>query len=172
MIIDQLPEISTVQETDEIPVERGTTTYKSTLQKLKDLVASLLTKSDVGLGNVDNVRQYSADNPPPYPVTSVNNKNGDVSIEKSDVGLGNVDNVRQVSQTAADLSNVDLNDYRASGFYYIRTGVANAPADWCWCIVCNGIGTMQMCVIANRIYVRCYTGSPLAWTNWKSVALS
>lgn len=65
MIIDQLPEISTVQETDEIPVERGTTTYKSTLQKLKDLVASLLTKSDVGLGNVDNVRQYSVENPPP-----------------------------------------------------------------------------------------------------------
>jgi hypothetical protein len=44
MIIDQLPEISTVQETDEIPVERGTTTYKSTLRKLKDLVASLLIK--------------------------------------------------------------------------------------------------------------------------------
>lgn len=64
MIIDQLPEVSAVQETDEIPVERGKTTYKSTLQKLKDLVASLLTKSDVGLGNVDNVRQYSAENPP------------------------------------------------------------------------------------------------------------
>lgn len=64
MIIDQLPNLASVQETDEIPVERGTTTYKSTLQKLKDLVASLLTKSDVGLGNVDNVRQYSANNPP------------------------------------------------------------------------------------------------------------
>lgn len=37
MIIDQLPEISDVQETDEIPVERGTTTYKTTIQKLKDL---------------------------------------------------------------------------------------------------------------------------------------
>lgn len=69
MIIDQLPEVSAVQETDEIPVERGTTTYKSTLQKLKNLVASLLTKSDVGLGNVDNVRQYSADNPPILVVT-------------------------------------------------------------------------------------------------------
>lgn len=56
MIIDQLPEISTVQETDEIPVERGTTTYKSTLQKL------------------------------PYPVTSVNNKTGAVSLAAADVG--------------------------------------------------------------------------------------
>lgn len=27
------------------------------------------TKADVGLGNVDNVRQYSAQNPPPYPVS-------------------------------------------------------------------------------------------------------
>lgn len=28
------------------------------------------TKSEVGLGNVDNVKQYSASNPPPYPATT------------------------------------------------------------------------------------------------------
>lgn len=39
------------------------------------------TKSEVGLGNVDNVKQYSASNPPPYPVTSVNGKTGAVTIE-------------------------------------------------------------------------------------------
>lgn len=39
------------------------------------------TASEVGLGNVDNVKQYSASNPPPYPVTSVNGKTGDVTIE-------------------------------------------------------------------------------------------
>lgn len=84
------------------------------------------TKADVGLGNVENVRQYSASNPPPYPVTSVNGMTGDVVIQstgeggginvetdptvpawakeanpptysKTDVGLGNVDNVRQYS---------------------------------------------------------------------------
>ena len=44
------------------------------------------TKSEVGLGNVDNVRQYSADNPPPYPVRSVNGKTGAVSLGASDVG--------------------------------------------------------------------------------------
>lgn len=38
------------------------------------------SKSEVGLGNVDNVKQYSADNPPPYPVTSVNGKTGAVTI--------------------------------------------------------------------------------------------
>lgn len=38
------------------------------------------TKAEVGLGNVDNVRQYSTINPPPYPVTSVNGKTGAVTI--------------------------------------------------------------------------------------------
>ena len=56
-------------------------------------------KSDIGLGNVDNVKQYSASNPPPYPVTSVNGKTGAVTLGKSDVKLGNVDNVRQYSDT-------------------------------------------------------------------------
>ena len=40
----------------------------------------ILGKSDVGLGNVDNVQQYSATNPPPYPVTSVNGQTGAVTI--------------------------------------------------------------------------------------------
>lgn len=38
-------------------------------------------KSDIGLGNVDNAKQYSATNPPPYPVTSVNGQTGDVTLE-------------------------------------------------------------------------------------------
>ena len=40
----------------------------------------VLTKSDIGLGSVDNVRQYSASNPPPYPVTSVNGSTGTVTV--------------------------------------------------------------------------------------------
>lgn len=48
------------------------------------------SKSDVGLGNVDNVQQYSTTNPPPYPVTSVNGQTGAVSLSipssASDVG--------------------------------------------------------------------------------------
>lgn len=43
-------------------------------------------KSDIGLGNVDNIKQYSATNPPPYPVTSVNGKTGDVTIDVSGGG--------------------------------------------------------------------------------------
>lgn len=44
------------------------------------------TKSEVGLGNVDNVKQYSASNPPPYPVTKVNGKTGNVVLDAEAVG--------------------------------------------------------------------------------------
>ena len=40
-----------------------------------------MAKGDVGLSNVDNVKQYSADNPPPYPVTSVNGETGAVNLD-------------------------------------------------------------------------------------------
>ena len=41
-----------------------------------------LNAASVGLGNVDNVKQYSASNPPPYPVTSVNGKTGAVTVHE------------------------------------------------------------------------------------------
>ena len=70
-----------------------------------------LTSEDVGLSNLDNERQYSASNPPPYPVASVNGKTGAVSLtandigarpsdwtpSKSNIGLGLVENERQYS---------------------------------------------------------------------------
>lgn len=39
-----------------------------------------LDKADVGLSNVANVLQYSEQNKPPYPVTSVNGQKGDVEL--------------------------------------------------------------------------------------------
>lgn len=49
-------------------------------QPIVDKVAQLtVSKATVGLNNVDNVRQYSANNPPPYPVTSVDGFTGDVT---------------------------------------------------------------------------------------------
>ena len=44
------------------------------------------TAAEVGLGNVDNIKQYSKNNPPPYPVTSVNGKTGAVNINATDIG--------------------------------------------------------------------------------------
>ena len=43
--------------------------------------AVVLDKTDIGLSNVANVAQYSASNPPPYPVTSVNGQTGDVIVQ-------------------------------------------------------------------------------------------
>lgn len=48
-----------------------------------------LGKSDVGLGNVDNVKQYSASNPPPYPVTSVNGSTGAVTVSVPSAATAN-----------------------------------------------------------------------------------
>ena len=71
----------------------GSLAFKSTVAKT-DLASNVQTslekadsalqsvsKSDVGLGNVDNVKQYSSSNPPPYPVTSVNGQTGDVEVQ-------------------------------------------------------------------------------------------
>ena len=49
--------------------------------------AVTLTKSDVSLGNVDNVKQYSASNPPPYPVTSVNGQTGAITIDSGGTNI-------------------------------------------------------------------------------------
>lgn len=70
----------------------GSLAFKSTVAKsdlARDVQTSLgkadsalqsVSKSDVGLGNVANERQYSSANPPPYPVTSVNGKTGAVTV--------------------------------------------------------------------------------------------
>lgn len=40
----------------------------------------IVTKAQIGLSNVDNVKQYSETNPPPYPVTSINGQTGTVTF--------------------------------------------------------------------------------------------
>lgn len=75
----------------------GALAFKSTVAKsdlAQDVQTSLgkadsalqsVSKSDVGLSNVANERQYSPDNPPPYPVTSVNGKTGAVTVPSVNV---------------------------------------------------------------------------------------
>lgn len=57
---------------------------KASLSRADSALQSV-SKSDVGLGNVANERQYSSANPPPYPVTSVNGKTGDVTVSSVNV---------------------------------------------------------------------------------------
>ena len=69
---------------------------------------SSVTKSDVGLGNVDNVKQYSASNPPPYPVTSVNGQTGDVEIQSG-------------SEAASYTATLTTSGWAQSGSRYAQT---------------------------------------------------
>lgn len=81
-----------------------------------------------------------------------------------------VSTIPKIQAPFQDLSSGDLDDLKGvdkTGFYYIRTGVAHAPQDWIWCLVIGGIGTVQLCFSQNNIFERAYTGSPLAWTEWK-----
>ena len=62
-----------------------------------------LNPAAVGLGNVDNVKQYSATNPPPYPVTSVNGQTGAVTIDIPSAGTSISTSVTQPSgQSSGD----------------------------------------------------------------------
>ena len=60
----------------------------------------VLSAADVGLSNVDNIRQYSKSNPPPYPVVSVNGKTGEVNLVANDVGAVSIDNITQTLGTS------------------------------------------------------------------------
>jgi hypothetical protein len=72
------------------------------------------TKNEVGLGNVDNVKQYSASNPPPYPVTSVNGKTGAVTVAVPEIVQATGDSAsavmsqKAVTDAIASLEQVQL----------------------------------------------------------------
>ena len=77
------------------------------------------SKSDVGLGNVDNVQQYSATNPPPYPVSSVNGQTGAVSLS--------------IPSTAADVGAIAAPASPATGAFLVWNGsawVAQTLSTW------------------------------------------
>lgn len=71
-----------------------------------------VTKAQIGLNNVDNVKQYSDSNPPPYPVTSVNGETGSVNLSASDVGarpdtwVPTLNNLG-ITATASELNKLD-----------------------------------------------------------------
>jgi hypothetical protein len=102
----------------------------------------VLTKSDVGLGNVDNTSdankpistatqaaldtKYSSTNPPPYPVTSVNSKTGAVSLTTDNVPATTTN--RYVP--AVPTSNPDTSYLNGNGvFSTLAVGGASSVAD-------------------------------------------
>lgn len=94
-----------------------------------------LNPAAVGLGNVDNVKQYSATNPPPYPVTSVNGKTGAATLTASDVGAATTGNIQAYLNrtTAVDESNTSYTSYMARGealFSTETTPTVNGTIAW------------------------------------------
>ena len=80
------------------------------------------SKSEVGLGNVDNVEQYSASNPPPYPVTSVNGKTGAVTVSVPTVPT--TTNILKGNGSGGLVAATRGSDYIASGNIIKQTLVA------------------------------------------------
>lgn len=119
----------------------GSLAFKSTVAKTdlaSDVQTSLgkadsalqsVTKSDIGLGNVDNVKQYSASNPPPYPVTSVNGKTGAVTVSVPTVP--STTNILKGNGSGGVVAATRGSDYIASGNITKQTLVASesTPAD-------------------------------------------
>lgn len=87
------------------------------------------TKSEVGLGNVDNVKQYSKDNPPPYPVTSVNGKTGAVTVPT--VSVPSTSAVLKGNGSGGIVAATRGSDYIASGNIVKQTlvNVETTPAE-------------------------------------------
>ena len=81
-----------------------------------------LAKGDVGLGNVDNVKQYSASNPPPYPVTSVNGKTGAVTVPS--VNVPSTASLLKGNGSGGMVAATRGSDYIASGNIVKQTLVA------------------------------------------------
>lgn len=146
-----------------------------------------LTKADIGLGSVDNVRQYSASNPPPYPVTSVAGKSGGaITLTKTDVGLGNVDNIADANQVkhgqqtldSASLSSNNLNNVTQPGWYVMAssnsvtnkpTGVAGFSLEVMLCADNKII--QKLYDDFTNIYIRIRTAST-TWSNWAQLSTS
>lgn len=87
--------IKTIQIEYDETVSVEANPYISTNEQTLSTTQQEQARKNIGLGNVDNIKQYSADNPPPYPVTSVNSKTGAVTLGASDVGAVSTDDVTQ-----------------------------------------------------------------------------
>ena len=77
---------------------------------------------------------------------------------------------------AISLKNVDLDNYKTTGFYYFQTGCTNAPASYLYCLV-FGRGAepaIQLGFVMGgsdyRIYCRKYANSK--WYDWVQITTS
>ena len=62
--ISLLPAASSLENSDFLAGVQGNRTKRFFLSSIKDWIKGWIVKADVGLGSVDNIRQYSKSNPP------------------------------------------------------------------------------------------------------------
>lgn len=135
------------------------------------------SKSEVGLGNVDNVKQYSASNPPPYPVTSVNGKTGAVTVSVPAVpstaailkGNGSGSMVAAVAgtdyaaashtHTQADVTG--LEDWDKAVLLKSSSVKTTLPTNTKWNSVCYGNGKF---VAITSTSIAAYSTDGINWT--------
>ena len=115
--------------------------------------AVVLGKSDVGLGNVDNVQQYSASNPPPYPVTSVNGQTGDVSIPVINPP-DFLNSIRVLQMTSGTLYS-----FVSTGGWYQMRAVNRGSSGACWASICNSDQSAYYALadVGTGTYIRAIT---------------
>ena len=130
-----------------------------------------LNAADVGLGNVDNIKQYSASNPPPYPVVSVNGKTGDVNLIASDVGAApNGYGLGSVGITSL----LDANTAKKNG-WYIGGGenAVNFPSYnhkyGELFVLARNTTIEQFSIYQGTICVRYSTDGGTTWSKWEYV---
>jgi len=74
-------------------------------------------------------------------------------------------------ETHSGVSNVDANNYKTNGIYYLGTGCQNVPSNWIKLIVCGGHDVSQLAIKVNGteplMYFRTYDGSN--WSGWQLV---
>ena len=97
-----------------------------------NLSAAELNPASVGLGNVDNVKQYSVSNPPPYPVTSVNSKTGAVTLTASDIGAATTNDIHTAINRTTAVNEADANytTLMARGEKLMAKADFDAVTDW------------------------------------------
>lgn len=68
-------------------------------------------------------------------------------------------------------SSYDLDDFVTPAVFDIGSGVVHAPQDWAIILVLAGQsgGVIQVAFNAATIRYRMKTGSPLAWTAWRTI---
>lgn len=86
-----------------------------------------LGKIDIGLGNVDNVKQYSASNPPPYPVTSVNGKTGAVTVSVPTKTSQLTNDSNFVTKSVTDALSGQIATKQPIGNYALKSEIPTVP---------------------------------------------